>query len=53
MVVLRVCRPQHLQFSRGRRGKPAVAGPQEVLQGSHLHFNLSHTHGLLGEWPRR
>lgn len=43
-----VRRPQDLQFSRGKRGKPAVAGPQEALQGSHLHFSLSHTGGLLG-----
>jgi hypothetical protein len=45
-----ICRPQDLQFSRGKRGKPAVAGPQEALQGSHLHFSLSHTGGLLGAW---
>lgn len=47
-ILLHACRPQDLQFSRGKRGKPAVAGPQEALQGSHLHFSLSHTQGLLG-----
>lgn len=41
-------RPADLRFSRGERGKPQVAGPHEALQGDPLHFNLSHTSGLLG-----
>jgi len=28
-----------------------VAGPWEALAGSQLHFNLSHTRGLLGGRP--
>ena len=41
-------RPEDLEFSRGPKGKPEVAGPQEVLSGSGLHFNASNTCGLQG-----
>ena len=42
-------RPEDLEFSRGPKGKPEVAGPQEALSGSGLHFNASNTRGLQGK----
>ena len=48
------CRPAGLQFQRNGSGKPALTWPAalEHSDGAALHFNLSHTRGLMGEAQR-
>jgi len=45
------CRPAALRFQRNGSGKPALTWPAalEHCNGAALHFNLSHTRGLMGE----
>ena len=45
------CRPTGLRFHRNGSGKPALTWPAALdhCDGAALHFNLSHTRGLMGE----